>query len=546
MIISDYPEGLPSNKSFKLISELIETVLFSHDKGVVHADIKPSNIKILPNGDAKIMDFGLARVMSLLSVSQSSTDNNVDPQWSVSALGNAITPSYATRARLKGRQPIKVDDTYALGCVIYLILTGRHPYQRMTAEKAIKIGVIPEKPSCLTKKQWRVLQGSLDPNIDKESELLKALSISFCPRRRGVKKTKRKVYAVITLLCFLLATVPVIDWLNNVAPVWEIRFSDSEITKPLIEKYVSDRTIERDHALEKIALPILLKQWADRWNNEVTLFSQTLVEQHANAHQLQYDLAIAELLTPSLSQNESFSDQRKRLEQVRADYVIKLLNRYEKKLTTYLTKRKSVTETELFSLYNDYQLLLAVEGTAHVIFSDPRLRVLFYREIRQEWENKRYFPLGEKLQLAKAFFPENRGFGKVMEHLNKRVSLGVRALDIIEVIEADDIPQWFLGEISNENTTISLNYRPVLKERIKALLIASSNKLDVNPVYRDRFESIKQNYFLYEGNNHGWQQLLRDAQLSYGRELVKWGQVKEAYAVVDEMITKELFSSGIR
>jgi serine/threonine protein kinase len=62
---------------------------------------------------------------------------------------------------LNGDNPEPRDDLYSLGIVIYLILTGRHPYGRMSAVEAAKEQLVPEKPKRLSWRQWKVVRKCL-------------------------------------------------------------------------------------------------------------------------------------------------------------------------------------------------------------------------------------------------------------------------------------------------------------------------------------------------------------------------------------------------
>lgn len=533
-IIAEYPDGLPVAQSFKVINQLIETVRFAHDKGVVHADIKPSNVKIMPNGDIKVMDFGLARVMSLMNMAQHINDKEVDSQWRHRSLSDAITPSYATRARLHGRQPIRVDDTFALACVIYLILTGRHPYQRMNADKALKQGVKPERPLTLSQKQWSVLQLALDPNISKESRALDDLSSAFCKRSRKRKHQKRKWLSIAILVCLCVSAMPFKTWFEEQLPVWEIRFSDSHKHIEHITQYMAGDTAGKQEALQDIYLPALVERWDQRWKISQPLLAKPRAEQKVIANQLWQDLLVAHLLTPYLSDNQQFAQSRYYLEQARAKVVIEILMDYEDQLDAHLIANQAMQTADIMSIYNLAVLLELIAGSSALIKDDPRLNQLLRHAMNEDWVAGQYLPLGEKLQVAGLLIPNSDDLTAAKSKLSNLMSSAPTSRSL------QSKAQLFPGTHLHDKKATPLMYQPIVEQLVRALKIASSNQLDLNPLYRDYLNMIYKRFMTIERDEYRWKQLLTKADLEYGRALASWGQPEEAFQVVEQVLTSQL------
>lgn len=153
-LLRAYPNGLPDVTAWMVIRGICAGLRHAHEAGIVHADFKPGNVYVSPTNTAKILDFGIARAVQLTDLQ--GEDTVFDP----SRLA-ALTPAYASREMLAGDNPEPRDDLYSLGIVIYLILTGHHPYGRLSASDAASEGLKPERPKGLSRRQWRVLQRCL-------------------------------------------------------------------------------------------------------------------------------------------------------------------------------------------------------------------------------------------------------------------------------------------------------------------------------------------------------------------------------------------------
>ncbi len=103
---------LPVEQVISITRNICAGLDFAHTKGIIHRDIKPANIMITPEGAAKIMDFGIAKVSgSLTSTGQ--------------VLG---TPNYMSPEQVKGRQLDGRSDLFSLGVMLYEMLTGEKPF----------------------------------------------------------------------------------------------------------------------------------------------------------------------------------------------------------------------------------------------------------------------------------------------------------------------------------------------------------------------------------------------------------------------------------
>ncbi len=136
--------------AFRIVRHIGDALDYAHSRGIVHADIKPGNIMIMPNGDAKLFDFGVARVR------QQHADIEFDP----GVLG-AMTPAYSSMQVLTSEEPVAADDVFSLGCLLYRLLAGYRVFGPRNAAEASQEGMKPQRLKGLNDRQWKALKKAL-------------------------------------------------------------------------------------------------------------------------------------------------------------------------------------------------------------------------------------------------------------------------------------------------------------------------------------------------------------------------------------------------
>lgn len=104
----------------RLFLEVLEAVAHAHAKLIVHRDLKPSNVLVGQNGQVKLLDFGIAKLLE----AEPGDGDAVGPTRDGEA---ALTPEYAAPEQLSGGHVTTATDVYALGVLLYVLLSGRHP-----------------------------------------------------------------------------------------------------------------------------------------------------------------------------------------------------------------------------------------------------------------------------------------------------------------------------------------------------------------------------------------------------------------------------------
>jgi eukaryotic-like serine/threonine-protein kinase len=146
--------GMPFAEALPIITGIGKALAYAHDRGFVHCDLKPANVFLTDSGEVKVIDFGIARVFH-------KPEEDVEATvFDAGSLGG-LTPAYASPEMLEHREPDPRDDIYALACITYELLTGHHPFGRLSALQAQSAGMKPQRPKNLGLRQWRALQAAL-------------------------------------------------------------------------------------------------------------------------------------------------------------------------------------------------------------------------------------------------------------------------------------------------------------------------------------------------------------------------------------------------
>jgi predicted Ser/Thr protein kinase len=134
---------LPTRKALDLATQLADGLAKAHGAGIVHRDLKPENVVVSKDGFVKILDFGLAKLTGPLSDSQSELQTAVAPDTGAGAVLGTVgymSPEQASGSSLDFR-----TDQFALGAILYEMVTGKRPFQRATAAETLT-AIIREDP----------------------------------------------------------------------------------------------------------------------------------------------------------------------------------------------------------------------------------------------------------------------------------------------------------------------------------------------------------------------------------------------------------------
>jgi serine/threonine protein kinase/outer membrane protein OmpA-like peptidoglycan-associated protein len=162
-LIMEYVEGdrvdkycdahrLPIVERLQLFLQICAAVHYAHQHNIIHRDLKPSNILITSNGNPKLLDFGIAKLLDPELSSPSPSHTNTGPLL--------MTLDYASPEQVQGHATSVSTDIHSLGILLYELLSGHHPYQirNLLPHQALRTicEVEPSKPSIAVERTMEI------------------------------------------------------------------------------------------------------------------------------------------------------------------------------------------------------------------------------------------------------------------------------------------------------------------------------------------------------------------------------------------------------
>ncbi len=152
-----------------IIKQVSVALDYAHQRGVVHGDINPGNVRITPAGEVKLFDFGIARILQ--------KEQDAQPDFDPRELGSK-SPEYSSMQVLTGEDPVPADDVFSLGCLMYRLVAGFRVFGPKSAAEAASEGMEPQQPPGLSDSQWLALKKALAysrvPRFSSPAEFLAA------------------------------------------------------------------------------------------------------------------------------------------------------------------------------------------------------------------------------------------------------------------------------------------------------------------------------------------------------------------------------------
>jgi len=243
------PMGLPYKGVKNIVTQIAQALSYAHSSNIVHTDLKPANIMLTRNGVIKVFDFGVAQALKTKQDAYALEENEINSDIA------GFTPAYASKEQLNGEPSSPSDDLFSFACIVYELLSSKHPYNRKAANEVNLEQFSLKKPNNINYLAWISLKSALALN---KNDRIKDINAFQSGLNRNIVP---KLFATAASIAVLSAMVLIYTDQNNTIDELQVRldlqsnnFSDlmslgKLSTKQLLAQYDSfpeDKLVVRE------------------------------------------------------------------------------------------------------------------------------------------------------------------------------------------------------------------------------------------------------------------------------------------------------------
>jgi serine/threonine protein kinase len=207
--------GLTRDQALPIIRGMAAGLAYAHIKGIVHSDFKPANVFLTTDGTPKILDFGIARAVQIADRAGGLT--MPDSALGAEHLDNddsgfqGYTVNYAAPEALAGASPNTSEDVFSLGIVAYELVSGSHPFNRLSALEAQAANLARPPLRMLKRRECSAIEKALA--YDPAQRLPDAAA--FLRQLQGAPVLQRALIAAVALLLVTAGALWYRNYLNS-------------------------------------------------------------------------------------------------------------------------------------------------------------------------------------------------------------------------------------------------------------------------------------------------------------------------------------------
>jgi serine/threonine protein kinase len=393
--------GLEKEKAFAYIKGMCNALAYAHSKNVVHSDFKPGNVFLTKDGNIKVLDFGIAQ-----AAKQSEGASGEKTLFNAGDLG-ALTPAYASLEMLNGDDPAPQDDIYALACVSYELLAGKHPFNKKRANEALANGVQAERVSSLSKAQWRGLVRGLAFARKERSESVDVF----------LQESQAKPKFPVLLTGGIVGGVAALVF----GVVWYQGYQHEQHIQQLVQDVGSQDSARVAGALD--ALSSLEEQEQgrvlDSAKDAIIDYYQKQIDYHIDDTQGRYSYPQAEALLEKASSLYTDSATLLTIAERVSERKAKLLEQLDKDFTRYIQTGQLLSDPDGQDINQVLHILAQVDPNDPRLRDDQRLAIAYEKFANQALEASQFEKADALLAAGLQRFP-NR---PAMLDLRDRIAL---------------------------------------------------------------------------------------------------------------------------
>lgn len=427
------PNGLPKTGVLNILKQITSALEFAHQQGILHSDLKPSNIFITQQQRVKIFDFGVSRGLKQKVDEYAVQLHSDEPEYEV----GGYTPAYASLNMLNQQTHDVKDDIYGLACITYEMFTSKHPYARKPANKAFAEKIKPNKVSKLALFNWKGLEKGLQLEHHQRTESVQQFY-------QDLTRTLFKPVA-LAASALIFSVVAITLWQNSSQTI-------NETQAQLTHYQQQEAQYQQLLALAETDLEATLEsinQLPDVHRTSLLNILNDDIVQHFSAQSEQYlrptDTGYADYpnALQTIAEAEQFlkdSQQLSSFKQQVLDAQNQLVSTLEQKFNQLLEQqdyRKRDTGDDVYSLQQTL-LTIAPEHTPKI---SEQSQSLFLTGIQQALAEHNVAELNRYQQVGDVIFVDNQEY-QALKQQSEAFLLAAKQIDQYnkQVIEQPDTP----------------------------------------------------------------------------------------------------------